>query len=263
MAVESDNVERLMGWLADDGPARSAHPSAETLVEKLAVLVFQGEGGWPRHTGHVDLYSEALRGWFANDDGGAARFAALTGPGSDPSAFVDWFLPVVLGWEQWAAGHESGTAAADGTATAGGTAAGLSNPNCDGTPGTEFYRFDAARGEYLYAAAADAEHWLTYEQRRYAEPVRDANYGLDYRYDHTTGAYEWRDEASGSWRDQAWADQYAASRPGVAAQVGDIAEALLAEHPHLKKALSEEAVEAIVAEVAREMTEGAAEGAGR
>jgi hypothetical protein len=209
VAVQSENVERLMGWLAGGSPARSAHAAAEPLVAKLAALVFQGDMGWPDRTDRVDAYRDALAGWFAGDTGQESAFGDLTRADDDPGALIEWFLPVVGEWEKWAAHNESG-------ATQGGAAAGLPNPNSDGTPGTEFYRYDEATGQYLYAPSADGPDWATYEQRRYSEPARDDNYGLDYRLDRTLHVYEWYDEAAGKWNDQTWADLYAARRHGQA-----------------------------------------------
>lgn len=165
MAVEVQNVERLMGWLAEGSAARSTYVEADALAERLAALVFQGESGWPNHTDRADAYRDALGAWFA-EDGHESQFAALTGPDADPGTLFDWFLPVVQAWEQ---------------------------------------------------RAAHAADLATDEQRRYSERARDDTYGLDYRYDRTYQVYEWYDEASGTWRDQTWADLYAASRhhPGA------------------------------------------------
>lgn len=210
MAVESRNVERLMGWLADGSAARSAYAAAETLVEKLAVVVLHSGPEWPE-AGRVDDCRDALRGWFANDGGRESRFVELTGPDAEPGVFIDWFLPVVLEWEQRAAHNETGSA------PGGDTTVGLRNPNYDGTPGTEYYRLDAATGEYRYAASAEGPEWATYEQRRYSAAARDDNYGLKYRHDRRDGVYEWYDEGSGTWRDQAWANRYADHTPGQVA----------------------------------------------
>jgi hypothetical protein len=206
MAVESENVEQLMEWLADGSAVRSADAAAETLVEKLGTLVFLGDQDWPNHADRVARYRDGLSTWFAEDGGGReSQFVALTSSNADPGALVGWFLPVVLERE----GRVAGSAGA-GTAPDGGTVAGLRNPNSDGTPNTEYYRVDETTGEYLYAGSADAKDWASYEQRRYAEPSRQESYGLDCRYDRTNGVYEWYDEGSGTWKDQAWADQYVA-----------------------------------------------------
>jgi hypothetical protein len=168
MALESENVEKVMEWLAASGSARSAHPAAETLVAKLAVLVSEGEQDWPDNADRVDDYRDKLRAWFANDGGQEYRFVELTGPDADPGVFIDWFLPVVTAWGDRREHDE----------------AGVQNPNWDGTPGTEFYRFDEALQEYSYADGPDSAEWLTYEQRRYSEPVRDENFSLVYRFDN-------------------------------------------------------------------------------
>lgn len=54
--------------------------------------------------------------------------------------------------------------------------------------------------------AADAE------TDRYDEPAYDDAYGLHYRLDRTQQVYEWYDESTATWRDQTWADLYAAQR---------------------------------------------------
>ncbi|MFJ9559011.1 hypothetical protein ACIRQQ_03090 [Streptomyces fuscichromogenes] len=207
MAVERENVETLMEWLAEGGPVRSAFTGADTLVEKLAAVVFDGESGWVGDAGRVDAYRDGLREWFADDSGREQQFTELTSPDADPGMLVDWFLPIVLEWEERAAAHGTDAAAQD----EGGT--GWANANYDGTSGTEYYRLDATTQEYLYAASADGPDWATYEQRRYSEPARDDAYGLVYRYDRRGGAYEWLDEATGTWHDQAWADEHTAAGP--------------------------------------------------
>ena len=205
MAVESDNVETLREWLAEGSPVRSEHAVAEALVEKLAASVFKGESDWVEHADRVDAYRDDLREWFGNDGGRESQFVKLTGSDADPGALIDWLLPVLVEREAGGARNEGG-GAPDGA-----TSIGSQNPNSDGTPGTEFYRFDQGTGEYLYAASADSGDWETYEQRRYSVPTRDDNYGLDYRYDRTGAVYEWYDEAAGTWNDQAWADLHLAN----------------------------------------------------
>lgn len=206
MAVESENVQKLMEWLADGGTVRASYAGAEVLVETLARLVFAGERGWAENTDQVDVYRYALRAWFEKDNGHEHQFIELTGPEADPGVFIDWFLPVLNAWE------ELGTQVGPGEV-------GLQNPNWDGTPGTEFYRYNEATQEYSYADRSDSVDWLSYEQCRYSEPVRDENYGLEYRYDNKDQVYEWHDEATGTWKDQAWADQFATH--GEASSTGE------------------------------------------
>jgi len=212
VAVRSENVEQLMSWLADDSPARSAQSGADTLADRLAALVFQGDSGWPNRTDQVEVYRNALAGWFAGDSGRESQFAELTHADADPGMLIGWFLPVVLEWEQWAARNESGTASDAATTV------GLPNPNGDGTPGTEFYRFDEATGQYFYAPTADNADWATYEARRYSSPAHDGDYGLNYRLDRTHQVCEWYDETTGTWQDQTWANLYAARRHDPASE---------------------------------------------
>lgn len=196
MAVESDHVQQVMTWLAQDGPARTANAGAEALVQKLAVVVFEGDAQWPERPDRVDAYCDALSTWLGAD---ASQFTELTKPDADPDAFIDWFQPVVDGWESAAP-------------------TGLANPNFDGTVGTEFYRFDEAAQEYQYSSSVDGAggDWATYDQRRYSEPAKDDSYGLNYRYDRKDQVYEWYDEPGQTWRNQAWADQHAADAQGAA-----------------------------------------------
>ncbi|WP_042381213.1 hypothetical protein [Streptacidiphilus melanogenes] len=105
--------------------------------------------------------------------------------------------------------------------TPGEGATGLPNPEADGTPGTAYRRFDETTREYLFAAAADGSDWATYERRRYTEPMRDDGYGLDCRYDWRDGVYEWRDETTGRWRDQEWADRRSAPARPDSTAAGD------------------------------------------
>jgi hypothetical protein len=215
MAVESENVQQVMAWLAQGGPARTANVSAETLVQKLAAVVFQGDAQWPERSDYVDAYRDTLRVWLGNEE---SQFTDLTKPDADPSAFVDWFLPVVVGWESATTQQvqQSDTNAAAGVPESG-AATGLANPNFDGTAGTEFYQFDEATQEYQYSSSPDGADggWATYDQRRYSEPARDASHGLTYRYDYKDNVYEWYDEPGQRWRNQAWADQRATSGHGV------------------------------------------------
>ncbi|MFJ9561498.1 hypothetical protein ACIRQQ_15845 [Streptomyces fuscichromogenes] len=203
MAVESEHVELLRGWLADGSTTRSTHVAAEALVQKLAVVLFQGDSQWPDHADRVDDYRDRLRERFAHDSVGESQFVALTAPDADPGVFVDWFLRVVTEWEQ------TGPEEAD-EEEAGGAGGGLRNPHADGTPGTEYYRLDPVTGEYLYAASAGSQDWASYDQRRYTEPTHRHDYGLDCRYDRLDAVYQWYDETTTTWQDQAWADENAA-----------------------------------------------------
>ena len=215
MAVEIENVEKLQEWLVEGSSVRAEVRAAEALADQLADLVFQGDQEWPNYADRAAGYRDALRAWFTQDSGRESQFVALTGPSAEGSVFVAWFLPVVQEWASWAARNESGQAGGEGTVV------GLVNPNSDGTPGTEYYRFDEATAQYLYSSSAGGD-WATYEKRRYAEVERDENYGLDYRYDRKDSVYEWYDEAEGTWRDQAWADLDVARRHerGPAAEKG-------------------------------------------
>jgi hypothetical protein len=181
MAVDIENVQKLMGWLAQDSPARSTVAAAETLVGKLAAVVFQGDAQWTERSDQADSHRDTLSAWFAGDtdSGSEQQFATMTTPDAGPGMFVDWFLPVVTRWESQAAGQQS----ADG------------------------WQSPAVQGNGSSSAAGSG---------RYSEPARDDGYGLTYRYDHHGGGYEWYDEAGQTWQDQAWADQHAAAGPGSA-----------------------------------------------
>ncbi|GGN16224.1 hypothetical protein [Streptomyces fuscichromogenes] len=220
MAVERENIETLMRWLADGSPARSAHAGADALVEKLAAVVFGGEWAWPDRADQADVYRDRMRDWFTGDSGHEDQFTELTAPDADPGMFIDWFLPVVVERE----GREVRDAA--GQPEDGERETGWANPNFDGTPGTEFYRADEATGEYLYASREAGPDWAAYDERRYLEPARDDSYGLDCRYDRRDGVYEWYDEASGTWEDQAWADEYTARGDDGTGNAADRSEAV-------------------------------------
>ena len=120
MTVESGNVQTLMGWLAQGSPVRSELTGAETLVEKLAALIFQGDAQWPERTDQADNYGATLSDWLAIDSGSEQQFVTLTASGADPGMFVDWFLAVVAGWESLAAGQQSAGAQGDGDLSGGG-----------------------------------------------------------------------------------------------------------------------------------------------
>jgi hypothetical protein len=212
VAIESENVQKLQEWFADGSPTRSAHATAEALAQRLAAMVFGGEQDWPEQAGRAAAYRDALREWFMNDGDHELQFVKLTSPDADPGVFIDWFLPV-LGTRESRAPHvDAGTAQGAGQGSPG-----WPNPNHDGTPGTEYYRFDEATRQHVYAADADAGEWVTYERRRYTEPTRNEDYALDCRYDRRDGVYEWYDEATATWRNQAWATQRtaAAAAPGA------------------------------------------------
>ncbi|WP_042432211.1 hypothetical protein [Streptacidiphilus anmyonensis] len=126
-AVDRENVERLMEWLAEGSEVRSAHASAESLVDKLASMVFSGEREWPGRADQADAYAQSLDDWLADDSGSERRFVELTGPGAEPGMFLDWFLPVVLEREGRAARGAAGQPEEDAPET------GWSNPGFDGT----------------------------------------------------------------------------------------------------------------------------------
>jgi hypothetical protein len=199
-----------MQWLSDPQAT-----GAEAVTEDLAMLVFGGDAKWPDNTDRAADYAAAISPRLTGET--ETRFIALTGEDGDPAAFIDWMMPVLKQWQAPAAGDEAGQ-----------EDQGLSNPNyeSDPTPGTQYYRHDPATGTYLYSDTADGSDWASYEQRRYAEPAWDDNYGLNYRYDNRDGVYEWYDEQAGAWNSQDWAEQYAASRSsqaGAAAQASPAA----------------------------------------
>jgi hypothetical protein len=195
-----------MGWLSDDAGAVSG---ADQVTEDLATLVFQGDREWPDHQDQAAGYADDISAWLAGDT--ESEFITLTAESGDLAAFISWMTPVL---DQWKAPEEEGQEGPEGQ--------GLANPNYDSdpTPGTEYYRYDEATGEYLYAATADGADWATYEQRRYSDPTWNDGYGLSYRHDQRDQVYEWYDEQDGTWKDQAWADQYAAGGAGQADAVG-------------------------------------------
>jgi hypothetical protein len=207
MSVPEQNMRTLMGWLNDD--AAGATQGAEEVTEDLATLVFLGDVEWPNYEDRAGRYAQDISAWLTG--GTESEFIARTEEGGDLAAFISWMMPVLEQWKASAAQDEAGQ-----------EGQGLSNPNyeSDPTPDTQYYRYDEATGEYLYSATADGADWATYDQRRYSEPTMDDNYGLNYRYDKRDEIYEWYDEPNGTWNDQAWADQYAASGSAQAAAAG-------------------------------------------
>lgn len=105
MAVQSENVEQLMKWLTDSSDA-----GADSLVARLAALVFQGDAGWPGRTDRVEAYRDELSSWFAQDGAGETRFADLARPDADPGILIDWLLSVVGNWEERSASGAAGGA---------------------------------------------------------------------------------------------------------------------------------------------------------
>ncbi|WP_152648600.1 hypothetical protein [Streptacidiphilus anmyonensis] len=79
---------------------RSGNTGADILVEKLAQLIFEGERDWPARSDRFDAYRDRLTERFADDSARERQFVELTGPDADPGVFIDWFLPVVLAWEE-------------------------------------------------------------------------------------------------------------------------------------------------------------------
>ena len=203
MSVPEQNMRTLMQWLSDDG---GASLGADQVTEDLATLVFQGDREWPDHQDQAAGYADDISAWLTGDT--ESQFITLTAESGDLAAFISWMTPVLGDWQASATQDEAGQ-----------QGQGLPNPNYDSdpTPGTEYYRYDEATGDYLYAATADGSAgWATYDQRRYSDPTWDDGYGLSYRHDQRDQVYEWYDEQDGTWKDQAWADQYAASRSAQA-----------------------------------------------
>ena len=212
MSVPEQNMRTLMQWLSDDG---GASLGADQVTEDLATLVFQGDREWPDHEDQAAGYADDISAWLTGDT--ESEFITLTAESGDLAAFISWMTLVLDQWKAPAAQDEEGQ-----------EGQGLDNPNYDSdpTPGTEYYRYDEATGEYLYAATADGSAgWATYDQRRYSDPTWNDGYGLSYRYDQRDQVYEWYDEQDGTWKDQAWADQYAAGGAGQADAAGAEAEA--------------------------------------
>jgi hypothetical protein len=205
--VPEENMRTLMGWLSDDVTGSSSE--AREVTEELARLVFLGDLEWPNYEDRAAQYADDMSAWLTGDT--ESEFIARTGTSGDLPAFISWMMPVLGDWQASAAQGEAGQ-----------QGQGLPNPNYDSdpTPGTEFYKYDDATGNYLYAATADGSDWATYDQRRYSDLTWDDGYGLSYRYDKRDEVYQWYDEPNGTWNDQAWADQYAASRSAQAAAAG-------------------------------------------
>ena len=100
MAVERENVEKLMGWLAPDSAVLTEQLGAEALVQTLALIAFNGETQWPDRPDQVDVYREDLERLLAADPYTESQFVELTKPDADPAMFFQWFIPVVGEWEK-------------------------------------------------------------------------------------------------------------------------------------------------------------------
>lgn len=146
MAVEAPNVQILMGWLAQDGHVRSEVAAAGMLAEKLAQVVFLGDAQWADRADQVDGYCDTLNAWLAADGGNEQQFIALTAPGADPAAFVDWFLQVVTEWESRSAGQQTGAQQTTGDPSAAEPGR-YSEPARDDNYGLA-YRYDSQSGVY-------------------------------------------------------------------------------------------------------------------
>jgi hypothetical protein len=208
VAVDKENVQKLMEWLAQDSPVRS-DVSAEALAEKLTAVVFQGDAQWADRPDQADDYRDSLNSWLSTDSSHEQQFVALTAPDADPGMFVDWFLSVVAGWESQAAGQQSATAA-DGNPAAGAEQGRYSEPARDDAYGLT-YRYDLQSGVYEWYD----EVGQTWQDQAWADqhaaggpgaaaqapaadsaadpaPMWDENWKMFYRVD-ATGAYQFAD----------------------------------------------------------------------
>jgi hypothetical protein len=273
MAVERENVEKLMGWLAPDSAVLTEQVGAEALVQALALVAFNGETQWPDRSDQVDVYREDLERLLATDPYTESQFVELTKPDADPGMFFQWFIPVVGEWEKNPPADGAGSSDEAPTQDAG-AAAGFPNPNFDGTPGTEFYKLDEATQQYMFADSAGSADWKTYEQRRYSDPAWDESWAMFYRVDNINNAYEFADavtpgdRSSGvgeTWLSQEEVHARAAGQqaaPG-SAHIDVAADAVFAALLEASRAafranpalmgLSEEDMKAALMEVAREM----------
>ena len=146
MAVDSENVRKLMEWLAQDSPVRPGAVAAGTLAEKLTALVFQGDAQWPERSDQADGYRDALSDLLAAS-GDEQQFVALTTPDADPDVFVDWFLTVVTGWESLASSSQQSAEPEDRGDPADAESGRYSEPARDDGYGLT-YRYDHQAGAY-------------------------------------------------------------------------------------------------------------------
>jgi len=292
MAVDSENVRKLMEWLAQDSPVRSSVTAADALVEKLAAVVFQGDAQWTERPDQADGYRDALSSWLATDSGHEQQFVALTTPDADPGVFVDWFLPVVAAWESMAAGQQS--AVAQGSGDLAGVEPGrYSEPARDDGYGLT-YRYDHQAGVYEWydesgqmwqdqawadQHAADGPGATTKapgdDSHARPEPEWDENWKMFYRVD-AGGAYQFADAVIAGDRTSGWDGQWFSQEQAVARTVGQpqqsaatdphaaaadaLHNAMLAavgsafeSDPTLKDVLTDEHIKAVLADVASQM----------
>jgi hypothetical protein len=300
MAVESENVQKLMEWLAPESPARSTLATAEILAQKLAAVVFHDDAQWADRPDQADSYRDTLSAWFAADGGHEQQFAALTAPDADPGTFVDWFLPVVTGWEV-AAGQQS-AAAQDGGDGATSEQGRYSEPARDDTYGLT-YRYDHEDGVYEWYD--EAGH--TWQNQAWADqhavggqsataqapetsspadpaPEWDENWNMFYRVD-AGGAYQFADavtpgdrssgcgdtwlsheqvlaRAAGQQQQTAAAGPRAAAADAVHSDMLAAVGSVLDARPELGGILTDEHIKAVMADVANELI-GERQGGGR
>lgn len=157
MAVEIENVQKLMGWLAQDSPVRSSVTSTDMLAQKLATVVFQGDAQWADHPDQVDSYRDTLNTWFSTDSGNEQQFTTLTAQDADPAAFVDWFLTVVTEWESQAGAGGQQPNPQDGADSPNAEPGRYSEPARDDNYGLT-YRYDNRDGVYQWYDEA-AQKW--------------------------------------------------------------------------------------------------------
>ena len=236
MAVESENIQTLMEWLARNSPVRSAVTCADALAEKLAAVVFQGDTQWTDRPDQADGYRDALGTWLATDSGHEQQFAALTAPHADPTMFVDWFLPVVAGWESLSAGQQS-TAGQNGGDSADVDPGRYSEPARDEGYGLT-YRYDHQAGAYEWYDE-DGQTWRdqTWADQRAASgsgatthapssepgagpaPEWDENWKMFYRVD-AGGAYQFADAVTPGDKSSGWAENWLSREQVVARTAG-------------------------------------------
>lgn len=189
MPLTSDddaNVAQLMKWLRDP----EAPSEAVNLREELAYLLFYGDPTWASNDDSSSIadYRSILSSWFEGDPSAESEFVQRTDPEKAVGCedLTAWFAPVVTTWKEWAATAE------------GNVKAGIRNDNFDGTPGTEYYWYDADNEVYLYASTEDApdDAWFSYEEYRYSPVGYDGDRKTNYRQDKVTQEYEFQSRAT-------------------------------------------------------------------
>ncbi|WP_331730125.1 hypothetical protein OHV05_35635 (plasmid) [Kitasatospora sp. NBC_00070] len=210
LEVYLEVFRHLLERIKDESDPRALSADARNeLNTRFAALVFDDFEDWPDLS--PEVAKRALAEWVPQEGGeeGQRQLALwdallrwYQGSGPDhaeglDAAYRDLGLLVDL-WQQGEAAHPEG----------------ILNPGFAlGHPeGTRFYRWDARRKQYLYAATANAHEWLTWEDHFAADQLKATTAGSALRglpnegttvpgtefYAHHNGGYVYNSQPDGT-----------------------------------------------------------------